>query len=81
MRYVLARVSMNIREEAYRFYLGEGIRFISENTAKYVTDGHYVTKSWIDFIKFKSDKDEAEENERKANTIVRSFLDNIERYK
>lgn len=39
MRYVLARFKQEQREEAYRFYVGEGIRFISENTTHSAFDG------------------------------------------
>jgi hypothetical protein len=39
LRYVLARFRREQREEAYRFYVAEGIRFVSENTTHSAFDG------------------------------------------
>ena len=39
-----------MRDMAYRFYIAEGIRLITENTAKEVQGG-YLNKSFNDVIK------------------------------
>ena len=35
MRYVEARISQEMRSKAYRIYVTDGLKLISENTAKY----------------------------------------------
>ena len=52
MRYVLARFEQEQREEAYRIYISDGIRFISENTTHPAFDGggKYLNLRYYDLI-------------------------------
>ncbi len=49
MRYVTARYKKHQRELAYRFYVTDTLRSISENTAKY-GGGSYVRVRFADII-------------------------------
>ena len=47
MRYVNTRFREKRRERAYRFYVGEALRIISENTAR-IGGGEYMTATLAD---------------------------------
>lgn len=79
MRYVLARVEMNTREKAYRFYLSEGIRLLTVNTANMV-QGSELNMTLNEFISGKTPEKQKEENEAKANEIVVGFVNKIKEY-
>lgn len=79
MRYVLARVEMNTREKAYRFYISEGIRILTENTAGLV-NGNELTMTLNEFISGKTPKQQKEENEAKAEQIILSFINKTKEY-
>ncbi len=49
MRYVMARYLDNQREVAYRIYITDALRIISENTAKY-GGGGYIKARYADII-------------------------------
>lgn len=49
MRYVIARYNKHQRELAYRFYITDALRSISENSAKY-GGGSYVRARFSDII-------------------------------
>lgn len=52
MRYVLARFEQEQREEAYRIYISDGLRFISENTthSAFECGGKYLNLRYYDLI-------------------------------
>ena len=49
MRYAVARYSKNQRDNAYRFYLTDCLRMITENAAK-MCQGTYITDRFCDII-------------------------------
>ena len=49
MRYAIARYQSQQRDLAYRFYVSECLRIISENTAK-MGGGSYITAKLADII-------------------------------
>ena len=49
MRYAMARFNQHQRDLAYRIYVADCLRIISENTAKMV-DGSYITAKFADII-------------------------------
>lgn len=49
MRYVMARYEINQRELAYRIYVSDALRVISENTAKF-GGGGYAKVRFADII-------------------------------
>lgn len=51
MRYVIAKAEQKAMDKAYRIYVTDGIKVISENTAKFVSNGSYLGKRFIDAIK------------------------------
>lgn len=67
MRYVSARYGLYQREMAYRIYVGEALRMISESTARF-GGGEYVTKRFVDVI-HPVKKDERTADEIIADTI------------
>lgn len=50
MRYVIGTLNIDGREMAYRFYISEGIRILTENTAMQVA-GRQFTSSFSDILK------------------------------
>ncbi len=50
MRYVIGTLNIDGREMAYRFYISEGIRILTENTAAQVA-GRQFTRSFSDILK------------------------------
>lgn len=63
MRYVSARYGLYQREMAYRIYVGESLRMISESAAKF-GGGEYMTKKFVDLIH------PQETDERTAEEII-----------
>lgn len=49
MRYAMARFNQNQRDFAYRIYVTDCLRIISENTAK-IGGGSYITAKFKDII-------------------------------
>lgn len=49
MRYAVARYNMYQREVAYRIYVTDCLRMISENTANFAK-GNYMQKRYADFL-------------------------------
>lgn len=73
-RALIATLPVFLRREdelaAWRGYVAEGIRAISENTAKAVKEGKYLPKSWTDIVARKpADK---RTNEEKAADILKN---------
>lgn len=61
MRYALARYQSQQRDLAYRIYVTDCLRIISENTAK-ISNGSYITAKFADIINQKPvDKRNGEE--------------------
>ena len=50
MRYAMARYQSQQRDLAYRIYVTDCLRIISENTAKMVNGGSYITAKLADII-------------------------------
>ncbi len=50
MRYAIARYQSQQRDLAYRIYVTDCLRIISENTAKMVRGGSYITANFSDII-------------------------------
>ena len=50
MRYAIARYQSQQRDLAYRIYVTDCLRIISENTAKMVNGGSYITAKFEDII-------------------------------
>lgn len=50
MRYVMARYETDQRELAYRIYVTDALRIISENTAKF-SGGDYVRARFADLLR------------------------------
>lgn len=49
MRYAMSRYQSQVRDLAYRIYVTDCLRIISENTAK-VVGGSYITAKFADII-------------------------------
>lgn len=68
---------MNIarREETYRFFLADGIKILTENTAGLTKGGAYLTKELRDIIypKPKSADEEDSIKEKSCEEIVRDM--------
>ena len=60
MRYAIARFNQNQRDFAYRIYVSDSIRILTENTAKLVS-GNYVTIRFVDMIKQKNSENKTGE--------------------
>lgn len=69
MRYAMARYKKHRRDVAYRIYVTECLRTISENTAKYA-GGNYITKRFSDVYYAR------QENERTGEEIVADLIKN-----
>ena len=52
MRYAMSRYQSQVRELAYRIYVTDCLRIISENTAK-MGGGSYITAKFSDIINHK----------------------------
>lgn len=65
MRYVMARYEREQRELAYRFYITDALRSISENTAKF-GGGGYMKARFADLIKI----DSRPEDNRTSEEII-----------
>ncbi len=50
MRYAAARFNQNQRETAYRIYVTDCLRMMTENTANFAK-GSYVQRRYADFLK------------------------------
>lgn len=67
MRYAMARYQSQQRDLAYRIYVADCLRIMTENTAKQV-GGNYMTAEYEDLIKPKK-KDNRTGNEIVADVI------------
>ena len=50
MRYATARFNQYQRDMAYRIYVTDCLRMMTENTARFAK-GNYITKRYADFLK------------------------------
>ena len=60
MRYVMARYQREQRELAYRIFVTDGIKMVTENTAR-ASGGSYMSQRYFDTINTKHDDRTAEE--------------------
>lgn len=72
MRYCTARGNERERNEAYRVYVTDALRIVSENTAKFV-GGHSIGKRYIDVVRPRK-QDERSCEEITADIIARCGL-------
>lgn len=65
---------MNIaqREEAYRFFIADGIKFLTENTADLIKGGKYLSKELREII-YPKPKEEEPTEARSCEEIVRDM--------
>ena len=75
MRYAIARYQSQQRDLAYRIYVTDCLRIISENTAK-MGGGSYITAKFADIINHKP-VDERTGEEIAADIINRSGMEVI----
>ena len=75
MRYVTARFNQHQRDLAYRIYVTDCLRIISENTAK-IGGGSYITAKFADIINTKPVDNRAGE-EIAADIINRAGIEVI----
>ena len=75
MRYAMARFQSQQRDLAYRIYVTDCLRIISENTAK-IGGGSYITSKFADIIKPKPVDDRAGD-EIAADIIKRAGIEVI----
>ena len=75
MRYAIARYQSQQRDLAYRIYIADCLRIISENTAK-VGGGSYITAKFSDIINPKP-VDNRPVEEIAADTIKRAGIEVI----
>ena len=75
MRYAIARFNQHQRDLAYRIYVSECLRMVTENTAKDVY-GSYITSKFADIINPKPVDDRAGE-EIAADIIKRAGIEVI----
>lgn len=66
MRYVKAKAKKEAEEKTYRIYLSDGIKMISENTAKYA-GGTSFKKRYFDLIRAE------QEETRNSDEIIDSI--------
>ena len=75
MRYAMARFNQHQRDLAYRIYVSDCLRIISENTAK-IGGGSYITAKFEDIINLKPVDNRAGE-EIAADIIKRAGIEVI----
>ena len=73
MRYVLAQYRREQEDKAYRFYVTDALRLISENTASSV-GGKYITARFADVIAPPKEEDNRTCEEITAEIIARCGL-------
>lgn len=76
MRYVEARLKQKQRDEAYRIYVTDALKAISENTSKFA-GGQYMNKRYVDdFLPEPTEKEEKEviEDTRTPELFARDML-------
>ena len=73
MRYVLAQYRREQEDKAYRIYVTDALRLISENTASSV-GGKYITARFADVIAPPKEEDNRTCEEITAETIARCGL-------
>ncbi len=75
MRYAQARYNQHQRDLAYRIFVSEGLRILTENTAKMV-QGAYLTVNYLDIIDPKP-KDERSGAEIASDVLKRAGIEVI----
>ena len=50
VRYVCSKLEQINKEQAYRFYIANAVQMISENTARAVSGGRYISMSLADLL-------------------------------
>lgn len=73
MRYAIARFEEHQKKLAYKVYVSDTLRLISENTARF-GGGSYFKQRWIDFVQDKP-KDTRSGNEIAAEVIKKAGLE------
>ena len=76
MRYVISKYKEQQKEMAYRIYVTECLRMITENTAKQ-SGGSYINKPFADVIGSNKPKDERTAEEIIADISFRAGLEVI----
>ena len=76
MRYVISKYKDQQKEMAYRIYVTECLRMITENTAKQ-SGGSYINKPFADVIGNNKPKDERTAEEIIADISFRAGLEVI----
>lgn len=71
MRYVITRYQREQRELAYRIFVTDGIKMVTENTAR-ASGGSYMSQRYFDVINTKHDDRTAEEIA--IDTIIKAQL-------
>lgn len=73
MRYAIAKFEEHQKKLAYKVYVSDTLRLISENTAKF-SGGSYMKQRWFDFVQDKP-KDTRSGNEIAAEVIKKAGLE------
>lgn len=73
MRYAQARYNQHQRDLAYRIFVSEGLRILTENTAK-MAQGAYLTVNFLDIIDPKP-KDERSGAEIASDVLTRAGIE------
>ena len=73
MRYAQARYNQHQRDLAYRIFVSEGLRILTENTAK-MAQGAYLTANFLDIINPKP-KDERSGAEIASDVLTRAGIE------
>lgn len=72
MRYVMAKAQQMSKDKAYRIYVTDGVKIITENTARFFGGRHFETR-FIDVIEPKP------EETRTADEIIENIRDKIKK--
>ena len=74
MRYAVAKVEQNAKDTAYRIYITDTLRMLTENTAAFA-GGHYMNRRFIELIA------PAKEETRTEDEIIEQIRRRVEEVK
>lgn len=72
MRYVSSKINTKVSDDMYRFYIANGIKILTGNTARFA-GGTELTKSFYDIMH----SDEIKEAEIEQEQEAKNVIDNI----
>ena len=75
MRYVSSKLDQKMDDDIYRFYISNGIKILTSNTAKFA-GGSELTKTFRDIVRppMQETEQDKQEQEQEAQSVINQMI-------